>query len=676
MNVGMQEEEKGVGEEAQWRVALDVARDEFEDLFRCIRSVLISVNEEGRVHRWSEAAAKCFGIEVGCALGAEFAALPIDWDWNAVTHAANMCREAGLPVQVEEIEYRVGTGGPRLMGLTFTPAKRGGYLIYGADVTSRRYEERMLMERERFYRSIVDSIQDVIFETDAQGYWTFLNPAFERFVDITSNESTGRWAFERVQGPDRIGVFRHLLPVISGTRKSTRFQVRYVRPDLSMGWAEVYVEGQRDEDDRFVGTFGTLREISERKRNEDLEKRLSTQLLRATEDRVKTIIESAPLLVFSLDRDATLTFIDGRALRTLGLSSEELEGTSMFEFAKDRSDVEEAIKRALAGEPASIELHIGDVCLDLRYAPVFDEQGNPNGATGVGIDITESKRLENQLVHARRMESIGHLAAGLAHEVNTPTQYIADNARFILDSFTPIAETLRYARATFAAEGGRPAEEFQRRWSREDVEFLLDEIPAALRQSLDGLDRVAQIVKSMKQFSHPGTRDRQLSNINEQIESTLIVSRNEWKYVATVETQLDPNLPMVNCLPAELNQVLLNIIVNASHSIGDCVAEGKYEQGKITIATRADADTVEIMIGDDACGIPKEIREKIFDPFFTTKDPGKGTGQGLALAQSVVVDHHGGQITLESEFGIGTTFVIRIPIGWDDKMPNIQREAA
>ena len=672
----MLEEPIATRDDAQYRVELEVARDEYEDLFASIRSILISVDSEGIVRRWSSAAEKSFAISAETAIGNSFAELPIDWDWKAVLYAAQVSQEAMLPARVEELEYSSATEKGKLLGLTISPSRRGGYLIMGADVTSRKVEERLLMERERFYRSIVDNIQDVIFETDAHGSWTFLNPAFERFSGITVNESTGRSAFENVEGADRICALRQLLPVIRGDQPATRFQVRYKQPNGLEGWAEVHVEAQRDEDHSFLGTFGTIREISERKRNETLEKRLSDQLLRATEDRVKTIIENAPLMVFSLDRDSNLSFIDGKALETLGQTAAELEGQNMLELVKDRPDVVDAISRAISGEAVTIEIQSGDVFLDVRYSPVFDEDGRPNGATGVGIDITESKRLENQLGHARKMESIGHLAAGLAHEVNTPTQYIADNARFILESFPPIAETLRFARAALAAEGGPRAEELQKRWSREDVEYLLDEIPAALKQSLDGLERVSQIVKSMKQFSHPGTRDRQLTNLNEQIESTLTVSRNEWKYVAEVETRFDPSLPMVKCLPAELNQVLLNMIVNASHSIADCVADGKYEQGKITITTRADSDSVEIEIADNARGIPKEIREKIFDPFFTTKDPGKGTGQGLALAQSVIVDHHGGQIALESEEGYGTTFIIRVPIGCDPVVPIILEEAA
>lgn len=662
-------------EESNVRDELTEARDEFEDLFSSIRSILITVDAEGVVRRWSDTASKAFAIEAAVAIGALFRDLPIQWDWPTVARAADVSREAQLPARVDDLPYNTASGEMKLLGLTVSPTRRGGYLIMGADVTNRKEEERLLMERERFYRSIVDNIQDVIFETDAEGRWTFLNPAFERIVGVGVNEETGRHAYERIWPEDRRMTTAKLARVLRGASQNCRFEVRYSKPDGTPGWAEVHVEAQRDEEKVLIGTFGTIREISVRKRNGDLERQLSEQLLRATEDRVKTIIESAPLMVFSIDKEGILTFIDGQALERIGRTPQELEGRSMFEISP-KPEIQGYIRRALAGESVTAEIQSGEVFLEVRYSPVFDADGNPNGTTGVGIDITDSKLLESQLLHARKMESIGHLAAGLAHEVNTPTQYIADNTRFIQDNFEVIRDALLAARTCTREAGGEIAEEFERRWVDGDLDYLLEEVPFALKQSLEGLTRVTGIVKSMKQFSHPGTVDRQWANLNEQLESTLTVSRNEWKYVAEVETKFDPNLPLVHCLPAELNQVFLNMIVNAAHSIEECVSEGKYPQGMITISTKRDGDWVEISISDNAKGIAPSIVEKIFDPFFTTKDPGKGTGQGLALANNVVVDQHHGQIGVKSQLGKGTTFAIRIPIGTEAEQPMIEKEAA
>jgi signal transduction histidine kinase len=166
----------------------------------------------------------------------------------------------------------------------------------------------------------------------------------------------------------------------------------------------------------------------------------------------------------------------------------------------------------------------------------------------------------------------------------------------------------------------------------------------------------------MKEFSHPGENQKQLTDINHCIESTIVVARNEWKYVAELVTDLDPDLPMILCLPGDFNQVILNMIVNASHAIADTQAGAEGGKGTITISSRRCDPWVEIRVADTGAGIPEAIRSRIFDPFFTTKKVGQGTGQGLAIAYSVVVDKHGGTLDFESQVGRGTSFIIRLPL--------------
>jgi signal transduction histidine kinase len=169
----------------------------------------------------------------------------------------------------------------------------------------------------------------------------------------------------------------------------------------------------------------------------------------------------------------------------------------------------------------------------------------------------------------------------------------------------------------------------------------------------------------MKEFAHPGLEEMTSVDINRAIRNTISVARNEWKHVAEVSSEFDPDLPWVTCVPGALNQVLLNIFVNAAHAIGE--VSGRTKKGAITVVTRRDGDWAEIRIGDTGAGIPEEIRQRIFDPFFTTKQPGKGTGQGLASAHYIVVKKHHGTIAVESEVGIGTTFIIRLPMYQDMK---------
>lgn len=284
----------------------------------------------------------------------------------------------------------------------------------------------------------------------------------------------------------------------------------------------------------------------------------------------------------------------------------------------------------------------------------------------MGEDITDHLLLEHDLAQAQKLESIGQLAAGIAHEINTPTQFVGDNLRFLSDSFADLLAVLDRDRDLLAsAKIGNPAPdiieacEAERR--RAELDYLMEEIPKALTQSAEGVQRVAKIVRAMKDFAHPGSDENTHADLNAAIESTVTVSRNEWKYVADLKTDLAPDLPPVPCLLSQFNQVILNMIVNAAHAIGEAV-KGTGQKGLITITTRRVGEWAEIRITDTGTGIPEAIRHKIFDPFFTTKEVGKGTGQGLAISRSVIVGKHGGTIGVETEVGKGTTFIVRLPL--------------
>lgn len=285
-------------------------------------------------------------------------------------------------------------------------------------------------------------------------------------------------------------------------------------------------------------------------------------------------------------------------------------------------------------------------------------------------DISEQKNLEDQLQRAQKLESIGQLAAGIAHEINTPTQYVGDNTRFVRDAFGDLQGVLdRYSELLDSARNGEIKPEVMTAVEAEidtaDIEYLITEIPNALQQALEGVSRIAKIVQSMKDFAHPGSNEKKATDLNRAIESTITVARNEWKYVADLETEYDEMLPPIPCLVGELNQVILNMIINASHAITDVVGTVGNDKGLIKISTKRQGDWAEIRVSDSGAGIPEPIRKKIFDPFFTTKEVGKGTGQGLAISHNVIVEKHKGTIEVESEVGKGTTFIIRLPIHLD-----------
>ncbi|RMG46579.1 MAG: response regulator [Acidobacteria bacterium] len=273
----------------------------------------------------------------------------------------------------------------------------------------------------------------------------------------------------------------------------------------------------------------------------------------------------------------------------------------------------------------------------------------------------EKARVEAQLRHVHKLEAIGRLAAGIAHEINTPIQFIGDNLRFLEESFGDLVG-FAGAVARAAREGRLDAAEVARRADEIELSYLEEEVPQSIRQSIDGVNRVAEIVKAMKRFGHPGGASREEVDINELVRTTAVVSRSEWKYVADLELELHDGLPLVPCRGNDISQVLLNLIVNAAHAIRDKIGERPETKGRIVLRTRLLDQAVEIEVEDSGCGIPEEIRDRVFDPFFTTKEVGKGTGQGLALAHAIVVQQHGGEIGFDSVEGQGTRFRIRLPL--------------
>ncbi|MBN1517193.1 PAS domain S-box protein [Candidatus Sumerlaeota bacterium] len=300
-------------------------------------------------------------------------------------------------------------------------------------------------------------------------------------------------------------------------------------------------------------------------------------------------------------------------------------------------------------------------------SPITNDAGAIEGYVAVKRDITQENQLKAELQQAQKLESIGQLAAGIAHEINTPTQFIGDNTRFLNDGFRDIEKILdKYNELKEAAKkDGVPRdliEELEAIIEDCDLEFLKEEIPTAIERSLVGIERVTKIVRAMKDFSHPGSDEATLTDINKAIDSTVTVARNEWKYVADLETDFEEKLPLTPCFPGPFNQVILNMIINASHAIAEKNSGESAEKGKIIISTRSDNDWVEIRIADTGAGIAEANLGKIFDHFFTTKPVGKGTGQGLAIAYATIVEQHKGTIDVESKVGEGTTFIIRLPL--------------
>jgi PAS domain S-box-containing protein len=410
-----------------------------------------------------------------------------------------------------------------------------------------------------------------------------------------------------------------------------------------------------------------VREITDRLREEK-------ETLRAAHQQAEVFINAVPSILIGLDRDSRITRWNLGAAASFGLSTFEVVGKQLADCGVkwQRSSVNDEF-RSWCSEGKSrrcdrlpFEINGEIRLLGLTITPIHVADENSTEVLVIGSDITDRSLLEDQYRQAQKLESVGQLAAGIAHEINTPTQYIGDNVRFLKDAFSDLKKLLAsYARLLVTDKGDAPSRETIREVATEiertDAAYLLEEIPKAIDQTLEGVTRVSTLVSAMKEFSHPGTKEKILLDLNHAIQSTITVARNEWKYVAEMETDFDPSLPLISCQPGEFNQVILNLIVNAAHAIADIVGKEGSTKGKITVQTRNCPDCAEIRVQDTGTGIPEKARAHVFDPFFTTKEIGKGTGQGLAIAHSVVVDKHGGTIRFETEQGRGTTFIIRLP---------------
>jgi signal transduction histidine kinase len=261
--------------------------------------------------------------------------------------------------------------------------------------------------------------------------------------------------------------------------------------------------------------------------------------------------------------------------------------------------------------------------------------------------------------HIRKLEAIGRLAAGIAHEINTPVQFIGDNLHFLGETIGALAHALTVCRNQ---PSPMDREELERRLAAIDVDYIISEAPKAIAQSLEGVQRVAALVKAMKEFSHPDAGVWRNEDLNQAIRTTLTIARNEYKYVADVVPDLDPDLPPVPCFGGAIQQVVLNLLVNAAHAVGEALRVRGESRGTITVQTRKDGSVVEIRVIDNGTGIPKAIQPRMFEEFFTTKPAGRGTGQGLHLCRQIVVVRHGGSIGFTTSEGQGTTFFVRLPL--------------
>ena len=400
------------------------------------------------------------------------------------------------------------------------------------------------------------------------------------------------------------------------------------------------------------------------------------KLQRQSQERMRAIIETAADAIITFTDDGTIDTCNGAASDLFDYARDELIGSkfsilwsptnrlSLQDFLQDNHQVATPKRRtATEIEARRKDGHV--ISLLASVSEVATDEGCLR--TAILRDLSEYKRLQRELDQAQRLESIGQLAAGLAHEINTPMQFLSDNIEYLSECTDKFFEVVDAYQRNLVDQGPQKPwlerrQELEEVIQRNRFEVIREQIPCAINESLDGVRRVIEIVRAMKEFSHQGQSEKIGVDLNNAVRSTIMISRNRWKYVADLETDLDPNLPTLRCVPAEINQVLLNLVVNAADAVAEKVGMDGDSKGRITVRTRACDAHVIVEVEDTGCGIPPEIRERIFDPFFTTKEVGKGTGQGLAICYNIVVTKHHGTIEVESQPGEGSIFRVLLPI--------------
>ncbi len=553
------------------------------------------------------------------------------------------------------------------------------------EITVRLQAEAALKESRQDLANIIDFLPDATFVINNEGKVIAWNKEIEELTGVKASDMLGKGDYEY-----SLPFYGERRPILIdlALKPQDEIESKYLsverRGAVLLG--ETYTPALSKDKTCLVGTAGVLRGSNgsivgaiESIRDFTATKKAEEEL-RRTNVEMAQLLASIPSFLIGLTPAHRIIRWNRAAERIFGISGESVLGKPVdeCEIQWDRQKMSETISLCQK-DNASIRLD------DIRFlrqdgkegflgVMVSSIEGKGTESTGIlllGNDVTERKIMESQLVQAQKLESIGQLAAGIAHEINTPTQYVGDNARFLQEACGDLERVHDlYDQLLREVRFGNPTEELVRKIDaaveEADLAYIRQEAPKAVQQSLEGIERISRIVRAMKEFSHPGMDVKTNIDLNRAIESTITVARNEWKYVAEMVTDFDPGLPLVPCLPSEINQVVLNMIINASHAVADALKQnGSDQKGTITIATRARDGHAEIRIGDTGTGVPNNIRFKIFDPFFTTKEVGKGTGQGLAISHSVVVDKHGGTITLDSEAGKGASFIIKLPLQSD-----------
>ena len=547
-----------------------------------------------------------------------------------------------------------------------------------------RLHEAMI-EQQRLHKQLAvisSAANDAVIIIDNQGKIAHWNKAAQRIFGYTRDEVLGH-DLHRLLSPDRFNeAQQHAFPRFQaageGADLGKTLEVAAIRKSGEEFPVELSLASTRL-DDRWCAV-GIVRDITERKRAE--------AALRDSEAKYRGIFAASHDAIMMLE-PPTWRFIDANpaTLAMFGtktvaeftaLGPGDLSPEYQHDGRPSGESALEKIQTALREGSANFEWthkRIDGQEFSVTVLLTRMVRGDMQILQATVRDLSKQKGLELELGHARKLEAVGQLASGIAHEINTPAQYVGDGVHFLKEAFEGYQRLVeKYQRAVEVLDkaGGQAALVSEIRATEEsiDLAYLQANAPNSFESCLDGISRISTIVRAMKEFAHPDQKEKVPANLNQALQTTLAIAKNEYKYVADVTTEFG-DLPAVLCHVGDLNQVFLNLIVNAAHAIGDVVGKSGGK-GTIRIKTAQEGNLARIDIADSGAGIPERIRQRIFEPFFTTKEVGKGTGQGLAIARSIVVTKHSGTLSFESEIGKGTTFTIRLPIGEASSVEGVQ----
>jgi PAS domain S-box-containing protein len=522
---------------------------------------------------------------------------------------------------------------------------------------------RELTERNQLFEVITENAADMIAVIDRAGNQLYNSPAYQKVLGYSPQDLKETSPVEQIHPEDR----QRVLEAAEKTRltgRGERQEYRIRHKDGTWRILESVATAIPNEEGQIERLVIVNRDITERQLAEETKNR-SDQLFRS-------IAENSADLIAVVDQDGHRIYNNPAYERLLGYTPEELKGTVSFQqiHPDDRPRVTRAAQQALktgVGQIVEYRMQRKDgtyVTLESHGSFIRDSHGEIESSVISARDISHRR----MALQTEKLSAIGQLAAGIAHEINTPVQYVSDNIAFLSDTWNQLDAAMAFcltpAHASVTSDSHSSAAVISAS-PPEDWDWLRQQVPKAIAQSLEGIRRMRKILVAMRRFSHNGGGEREQVDLNEALDATLTIAQNQIKHIADVQTDFQPNLPRLECYADEMNQVFLNLIVNATHAIREASKKQARERGKLTIRTRQIDNDVQIEIQDNGTGIPLSVCARVFDPFFTTKQVGEGTGQGLTICHDIVVQKHRGNIWFDTELDRGTTFFIRIPIQFD-----------